>query len=66
MSGFKKVGGRVEVRWGGGRKSGICWRQTCGLGLSPQALVGGNPRDVNAVLPEYSEYRLENTEYRIQ
>ena len=30
------------------RKSGICSCQTCGLGLSPEALVGGNLRDVNA------------------
>ena len=35
---------------GGGEegKSGICSCQTCGLGLSPEALVGGNRRDVNA------------------
>ena len=44
MSGFKKVGG-----WGGEeRKSGICSRQTCGPAASPEALVGGKPRDVNA------------------
>ena len=42
------------------RKSGICWRQTCGPSLSPEALVGGktgNLRDVN-VLELLEQYVL--------